>query len=57
MLINNHYNHQILYLEKEKKEKKKNHIILNFLIYCTGYRLVTYKSKTDVNFKMTNQSK
>ncbi len=33
--INNYYNYQILYLDKNK-----NHIMLNFLLYCTGYQLV-----------------
>ena len=25
---------------KNKRDKKKNHIILNFLVRCTGYQLV-----------------
>ena len=33
IIINNYYNHQILYLEK-------NHIILKIFIYYTGYQLI-----------------
>jgi hypothetical protein len=33
MLINNHYNHQILYLEKEKKKKKSYYIKFSHILH------------------------
>ena len=47
MLINNHHNYQISYLVKNKRE---NHILLNFPVYYTGYWLVLYINKKRLNF-------
>ena len=37
--FNNYHNYKFSYLDKKKK---KNHIMLNFLVRCTDYRLVHY---------------
>ena len=44
MPFKNYHNYQFLFLDKKKKEKK-NHIMLNFLVCCTGYRLVVNGEK------------
>jgi hypothetical protein len=39
MSFNKYHDYQFLFLDKKKREKK-NHIMLNFPMLCTGYRLV-----------------
>jgi hypothetical protein len=49
MDIKNFHSYQISYLDKKIKEIKI-HIILNFLVHCTGYRLVTIKKDNNYIF-------
>jgi hypothetical protein len=40
MSFNKYHDYQYLFLDKKKKKREKNHIMLNFPVRCTSYRLV-----------------